>query len=137
MTDIKNSSIYAMLCMPRTPMDFAGIVIKNTFGYSFELLKEYNKCRKDELKFPRQVFMTLLVCSGYSLRLAGEPFDKDHATVLWAKNKIINILETKTPINEYQKTIQAINEFRIYHNNINLSQMPGPWHDNDNQELRS
>jgi chromosomal replication initiator protein len=118
------------------PEDIAKQVIKNVFAVDFEQMK--SKTRKREIVFPRQIFMTLLQINGVSSSKAGANFGKDHATALHAKRKVvINILETKYPKHAYYNIINSINEYKSYFPNIDLSEMPGPWHDIDFNELRS
>lgn len=102
-------------------------IVERVFGYPVEYLRCVSKKRHDEYKLPRQTHLSLLVFAGYSLSKAGKVYEKDHATVLWTKQKIENILSTQYPINEYKLVKRAISEFENYVLDCRMHNVPGSW----------
>ncbi len=78
-------------------------LIKNVVSDKYNIeLKEFNsKKRSENIAFPRQVAM-YLACSltEMSLNDIGDAFGRDHATVLYAKNKIGQMVQTDPYFNE-------------------------------------
>jgi chromosomal replication initiator protein len=69
--------------------------------YNIELKDFNSKKRNENIAFPRQVAM-YLSCSMTDLSLndIGDAFGRDHATVLYAKNKISQLVQTDPYFNE-------------------------------------
>ena len=66
-------------------------------GVSVEELQEQKKYRKKELVAARQIHMAILrVVFKKSLNKSGEPYDKDHATVLHSVKTVKNLVETNS-----------------------------------------
>ena len=131
MMSIIQISVYAMPGVPKEPNDIARRVIKNVFKIEPDTMLQ--KTRKTEVRFPRQLAVTLIFCSGVSCSKTGWMYRIDHATVLHSKDKITEILETKFPKEDYNKVISAIQEYKTYFPNIDLTDLPGPW----NEEILS
>jgi len=78
-------------------------LIKNIVSDKYNIeLKDFNsKKRNENIAFPRQVAM-YLACSltDLSLNDIGDAFGRDHATVLYAKNKIGQMVQTDPYFNE-------------------------------------
>ena len=77
--------------------------IKNVVAekYSVELREMNSKKRSENIAFPRQVAMYLAgTMTDLSLTDRGEAFGKDHATVMYAKNKIGQMVQTDPYFNE-------------------------------------
>ncbi|OGR43753.1 MAG: hypothetical protein A2X35_08785 [Elusimicrobia bacterium GWA2_61_42] len=78
-------------------------LIKNVVSDKYNIeLKDFNtKKRSEVIAFPRQVAM-YLACSltEMSLNDIGDAFSRDHATVLYAKNKIGQMVQTDPYFNE-------------------------------------
>jgi len=78
-------------------------LIKSTVSdkYSVDLKDLASKKRNENIAFPRQVAM-YLACNLTDLTLTdiGEAFGRDHATVLYAKNKIGQMVQTDPYFNE-------------------------------------
>jgi len=78
-------------------------LIKNVVSDKYNIeMKDFNsKKRNENIAFPRQVAM-YLACSltEMSLNDIGDAFGRDHATVLYAKNKIGQMVQTDPYFNE-------------------------------------
>jgi chromosomal replication initiator protein len=78
-------------------------LIKNVVSDKYNIeMKDFNsKKRNENIAFPRQVAM-YLACSmtDMSLNDIGDAFGRDHATVLYAKNKIGQLVQTDPYFNE-------------------------------------
>jgi len=78
-------------------------LIKNVVAdkYSVELKDFNSKKRTENIAFPRQVAM-YIACSLTDLSLTdiGEAFGRDHATVIYAKDKISHLVQTDPYFNE-------------------------------------
>lgn len=69
--------------------------------YSIELKDFSAKKRSEALAFPRQVAMYLAcTLTDFTLKDIGEAFGRDHATVMYAKNKISQLIQTDPYFNE-------------------------------------
>ena len=69
--------------------------------YSVELKDFNSKKRSENIAFPRQVAMYLAgALTDLSLTDIGEAFGRDHATVIYAKNKISQLVQTDPYFNE-------------------------------------
>jgi len=78
-------------------------LIKNIVAEKYNLeLKDFSvKKRSEALAFPRQVAMYLSCnLTEMTLKDIGEAFGRDHATVMYAKNKIGQLLQTDPYFNE-------------------------------------
>ncbi len=69
--------------------------------YNIEMKDFSSKKRSEAVAFPRQVAMYLAcIMTESTLKDIGEAFGKDHATVLYAKNKIGQLVQTDPYFNE-------------------------------------
>ena len=118
-------SIYAIPGIDKDPESIVENVIKEVFGLSLEQTKQ--KTRKREICFPRQVHMTMLQCAKFSLYDSGKPFSKDHATALHARKIIVGLIDTKYPIDDYNKVIAAFNKFRGLYPHADMSKLSRDW----------
>jgi len=78
-------------------------LIKDVVAEKYNLeLKDFSaKKRSEALAFPRQVAMYLAcTLTDLTLKDIGEAFGRDHATVMYAKNKISQLLQTDPYFNE-------------------------------------
>jgi chromosomal replication initiator protein len=78
-------------------------LIKNVVADKYNIeLKDFNsKKRNENIAFPRQVAMYLAcIMTDLSLNDIGDAFGRDHATVLYAKNKIGQLVQTDPYFNE-------------------------------------
>jgi chromosomal replication initiator protein len=77
--------------------------IKNVVSDKYNVdLKDFNsKKRNENIAFPRQVAMYLsCIMTDLSLNDIGDAFGRDHATVIYAKNKIGQLVQTDPYFNE-------------------------------------
>ncbi len=85
-------------------------LIKNVVSDKYNIeLKDFNsKKRSEVIAFPRQVAMYLAgTLTDLSLNDIGDAFGRDHATVLYAKNKIGQLVQTDPYFNENLNQIIA------------------------------
>lgn len=66
-------------------------LIEEESGMKYSRFKQMYKCRKNELKELRFLhFIFLVKCNNNSLKIAGEVYNKDHATVLHGIRQVKN-----------------------------------------------
>lgn len=99
------------------------------FGVSRAQLK--SKTRLLEVVLARQVAMLVIHLSGKSTIYAAGVFNKDHATLLHGKKKIIELLETKHPRHDYNTVTQILKRTAVLYKQVDLSMLQGQWQNMD------